>query len=167
MPMSLVIIAHNIRSTHNVGSLLRAGDGLGITGIYFTGYTPYPHYTGDTRLPHLAEKLTKQINKTALGAEASVFWDYNEDLGIVLGNLRNDGYVIAGLEQTASSISLPDFRPPPKLALLLGSEVTGIDNEILNSLDYCLEIPMLGAKESFNVTCAATIAMYHCLASNQ
>lgn len=166
MPVSLVIIAHNIRSTHNVGSLLRTADGLGVTKIYFTGYTPYPHEEDDARLPHLFEKITKQIDKTALGAQNSVKWDHNEDVLAVIAELRNKGYAIAGLEQTTDSVLLQNFKPPAKLALLLGSEVSGINKDLLAHLDYCLEIPMCGSKESFNVIEAATMAMYQCLLVN-
>ncbi len=166
MSVSLIIIAHNLRSTHNVGALLRTADGLGIEKLYFTGYTPYPHFTDDERLPHISERLTHQINKTALGAQDSVVWEYAENIRPILTSLRAKGYKIAGLEQAVNSIELPAFKPPSKLAILLGSEVTGIDNDLLNLLDYCLEIPMAGKKESFNVVEAATMAMYHCLCIN-
>lgn len=167
MSVSLIIIAHNIRSIYNVGSLLRTCDGLGVAEVYLTGYTPYPSRAKDERLPHLAEKITKQISKTALGAEESVIWEYNQDIHAVMGKLRNNGYAIAGLEQTSNSVPMQDFTPPAKLALVLGSEVTGIDITLIDSLDYCLEIPMYGTKESYNVTCAAAMAMYHILAVNR
>lgn len=165
MPVSLIVIAHNIRSAHNVGSLLRTADGLGVKKVYFTGYTPYPRHPADERLPHLAGKTTKQIDKTALGAQNSVDWEYIEDVRKVIKDLREDSYTIAGLEQAPGSISLPRFKPPARLALLLGSEVTGIDDDLLPLVDYCLEIPMAGTKESFNVVEAATMAIYQCLAA--
>lgn len=163
MQPEVIIIAHNIRSTHNVGSLLRTSDGLGVSHIYFTGYTPYPLKKNDPRLPHIAAKLTQQIHKTALGAESSVQWSQSDDIYPVLEQLRSNGYIIAGLEQAPNSVTLVDFRAPPKLALLLGSEVTGIDKELFSHLDICLEIPMQGVKESFNVIEATTMALYQSL----
>jgi 23S rRNA (guanosine2251-2'-O)-methyltransferase len=164
---SLVIIAHNIRSAHNVGALLRTAEGLGVTKVYFTGYTPYPRHDNDERLPHLAEKMTQQINKTALGAQNSLAWERIEDIQELLAALRKKGFQLAGLEQASNSVSLINFKPPAKLALLLGSEVTGVDNELLEKLDFCLEIPMRGEKESYNVVEAATMAMYQCLLVSQ
>jgi len=156
----LVVIAHNIRSAHNVGSLLRTAEGLGVANVYFTGYTPYPKQTGDNRLPHIADKLHKQIEKTALGAEISQAWATAE-LAPLLGELKNQGYKLAALEQAPRSVKLPDFTPPDKIALLLGSEVEGVTTELLKQMDYILEIPMFGAKESFNVIQAAAMALYH------
>ncbi len=157
--MQLVIIAHNLRSAHNVGSLLRTADGLGITEVILTGYTPYPLMENDTRMPHLANKIDRQINKTALDAAAP--WRQAESIEPVLADLRGHGYTIAALEQSSSSIRLPDFESPAQLALILGREVEGVEPEILAQCDLCLEIPMFGSKESFNVVQAAAMAMYH------
>lgn len=163
MAISLIIIAHNIRSTHNVGSLMRTAEGLGVSKLYLTGYTPYPKCDNDERLPHVAEKVGARIHKTALGAEKSLPWEHHPDVHEVLMNLKKNNFTVAGLEQATNSQSLPDFKPPDNLAILLGSEVTGIAGELQNKLDYCIEIPMKGKKESFNVVEAATMAMYHCL----
>lgn len=163
MSHSIIFIAHNIRSTHNVGSLLRTADGLGIDEIYFTGYTPYPALdSDDPRLPHISQKLDKQINKTALGASKSVTWYQHDDVEKVMHQLRSREYQIAALEQASNSILLPRYQCPQKLAVLLGSEVEGITSDLLNVVDVTLEIPMVGQKESFNVTEAATMVMYHC-----
>ena len=158
---NLVIIAHNLRSAHNVGSLLRTADGLGITEVILTGYTPYPLAKNDTRMPHLAAKIDRQINKTALKAAAA--WRHAESIEPVLADLRARGYTIAALEQSPTSVKLPDFKPPSKLALILGREVEGVEPEILAQCDLHLEIPMFGSKESFNVVQAAAMAMYHCV----
>lgn len=162
MDKSLIIIAHNIRSAHNVGALLRTADGLGVDRVFLTGYTPYPLRSNDTRLPHLAAKLDMQIHKTALNAEHSVDWDYSEDVLSIINKLRSQRYVIAGLEQTTDSELLNTFISPKKLAIIIGSEVTGIDPLLLAQTDLTLEIPMHGKKESFNVIEAASMAMYHC-----
>src|SRR5690606_15605006 len=98
--MEIVLIAHNLRSTHNVGSLLRTAEGLGVKTVYLTGYTPYPKRAHDSRLPHLAEKLDKQIHKTALGAETTQAWEYTEDVLAVINDLRSEGYTVCALEQS-------------------------------------------------------------------
>jgi 23S rRNA (guanosine2251-2'-O)-methyltransferase len=159
----IILIAHDIRSTHNVGALLRTADGLGIKKVYFTGYTPYPKTKNDTRLPHISEKLTRQIHKTALGAETSTQWEYNDNLKQLIYDLQDQHYMVIGLEQQKDSIKLPDFEAPQKLAILLGREVEGIDANTLKLCDEIVEIPMHGKKESFNVVEAASMAMYHCV----
>lgn len=154
----LVLIAHNIRSTHNVGSLFRTADGFGVTRLILSGYTPYPHQDGDSRLPHISARLTKQIHKTALGAELTMPFEYHQQPD--LQALREAGYVIAGLEQDDRSIPLRDFTAPPKLALILGEETKGLTEAQKLACDVLLEIPMRGTKESFNVSVAAGIALY-------
>jgi tRNA G18 (ribose-2'-O)-methylase SpoU len=159
---SIVVIAHDIRSRHNIGSLLRTAEGIGIEQVYLTGYTPYPRLAeGDPRLPHLAAKETKEIAKTALGAEKNQKWVRAESVTDLIDTLKTAGYTIAALEQTADSTMLPDYAPPAKIALLLGREVEGIEPELLNLTDIALEIPMFGHKESFNVVQAAAMALYH------
>lgn len=158
---SIVVIAHDIRSTHNIGSLFRTCEGLGVEKLYLTGYTPYPKHAGDIRLPHLSDKINYRINKTALGAEYDLPWQFDQNILNILESLKQQNYVIAALEQTENSISLPQFQPTNKLALILGNEVSGLEPHILKHVTYTLEIPMFGKKESFNVTQAAAIAMYH------
>ena len=159
--MHLVVIAHNIRSTHNVGSIFRTCDGFGVDKLYLTGYTPYPSSPGDNRLPHLAEKLTKQISKTALGAEKVVAFGHADNPVGLIKQYQKDGFTIAALEQSHDSILLPEFSQiPKKLVLLLGEEVHGIPPDLLEMCDVTLEIPMVGKKESFNVSVAAGIALY-------
>jgi 23S rRNA (guanosine2251-2'-O)-methyltransferase len=160
-PRDIVVIAHDIRSTHNVGSLLRTCDGLGVAHVYLTGYTPYPPLpTGDTRLPHLATKLGRQISKTALDAETMVPWSQMDDVSACIRQVKRDGYTVVALEQTTTSTPLPEYAPPAKIALLLGREVEGIAPDVLIQCDAALEIPMFGHKESFNVVQAAAMALY-------
>lgn len=154
----IIVIAHNIRSTHNVGAIFRTSEGFGVKKIILSGYTPYPLVKNDTRLPHIAEKLTSQIHKTALGAEAIVPFEHQEVPD--LAALRDEGFVIVGLEQDPQAIMLPDYTPPAKIVLLLGEEVAGISNEFRDKCDAFIEIPMVGKKESFNVSVAAGIALY-------
>lgn len=158
--MQLIVIAHNIRSTHNVGAILRSCDGFGVAKVYATGYTPYPTIPGDARLPHQRQKLTRQIAKTALGAEATVDVNHADDPTQVIESYKNKGYVVAALEQAPLSVALPSYHPPKKLVLLLGEEVHGITPELLALCDDVLEIPMKGRKESFNVSVATGIALY-------
>lgn len=160
MHRELYLIAHNIRSTHNVGSLLRTAEGLGVKEVIFTGYTPYPLSADDSRLPHLAEKINKQIGKTALGAEATQPWRAGSSLDEVLEEFAAKHITVAALELSPDAIALPDFRPPEKLAIILGSEVEGISQDILKRIPLHLMIPMSGQKESFNVASAAAMALY-------
>lgn len=158
----IILIAHNLRSCHNVGSLLRTADGLGVQKVILSGYTPYPSVKGDKRIPHEAAKLQKQISKTALGAEDTVGWTHSDDVFESIDELKRQGFSIFALEQSPDSIKLPDFKAPGKLCLLVGREVEGVELEVLKACDGALEIPMFGQKESFNVVQAAAMALYHC-----
>lgn len=155
------LIAHDIRSSHNIGALLRTAECLGVSHVYITGYSPYPASNTDTRLPHLAAKIDRQIHKTALGAEKLVPWSRHDDVVTLLTNLADGGYVTAALEQSPSSITLPDYKPPQKIVLLLGREVDGIEPALLDQCQITLEIPQFGQKESLNVVEAASMALYH------
>jgi 23S rRNA (guanosine2251-2'-O)-methyltransferase len=158
----IVLIAHNLRSCHNVGSLLRTAEGLGIERVYLTGYTPYPAALHDSRMPHVAAKIDRQIHKTALGAESTQAWEQTEDFNAVARELRRQGYTLVAVEQAENAVSLPDFRPSDNIALLVGREVEGVEPEILQQMDAIVEIPMFGSKESFNVVQAAAMSLYHC-----
>jgi tRNA G18 (ribose-2'-O)-methylase SpoU len=159
----VILIAHNLRSSYNVGSLLRTAEGLGVSHIYLTGYTPHPKINDDTRLPHEINKVTAQIHKTALGAENSIGWSYAPEIKELIKRLVEDGVTIAALEQTPRALSLGKFVPKGTTAIILGSEPEGLDNEILKIANIHFQIPMRGKKESFNVTVAAAIAVYHVL----
>jgi tRNA G18 (ribose-2'-O)-methylase SpoU len=154
----IIVIAHNIRSTHNVGSIFRTCEGFGVSRIILSGYSPYPVITNDARLPHIRDKLTNQIHKTALGAEKLVPFVYQSEPN--LEELKSAGYRLVALEQNQKSIPLSEYETPEKIALLLGEEVHGIDSDLLAKCDDILEIAMKGAKESFNVSVAAGIALY-------
>ena len=154
----IIILAHNIRSTHNIGSIFRTADGFGVKEIRLSGYSPYPTFPGDSRLPHLREKITHQIHKTALGAETTMPFSVSDSPHIK--ELRASGYRIAALEQDASSVPLHEYDVPEKIALLIGEEVDGISPELLALCDDIVEIPMVGKKESFNVSVATALALY-------
>jgi 23S rRNA (guanosine2251-2'-O)-methyltransferase len=154
----IIVIAHNIRSTHNVGSIFRTAEGFGVKKIILSGYTPYPRLPHDPRLPHICEKLTAQIHKTALGAEKMVPFEYQQFP--VLEALKRDGYRIVGLEQHNRSLMLNGYSAPEKIALIIGEEVNGIEPALLDHCEDVIEIPMQGKKESFNVSVATGIALY-------
>lgn len=153
----LIVILYNIRSTYNVGAILRTCDGLGIDEIIFTGYTPFL----DKGLPHEQAKLRKQIHKTALGAEDSLAWRRIDDIHAAIQSCRAQGLQILALEQGAGSLNLAaPHHYTVDAALILGEEVHGIPPEILADCDQLLEIPMCGQKESFNVSVASAIALW-------
>jgi 23S rRNA (guanosine2251-2'-O)-methyltransferase len=154
---NITLLVHNIRSTHNVGSIFRTAEGFGVRQIILSGYTPYPSFEGDIRLPHIAEKLTLQIHKTALGAEELVPFAYIESLDKWL---KHNNLPIIALEQTSTSIPIDTYIPPSEFVLLLGEEVHGIEPQYLEKCDETIEIPMHGQKESFNVSVATGIALY-------
>ncbi len=154
----IIVIAHNIRSTHNVGSIFRTCEGFGVSKLILSGYTPYPNIKNDSRLPHIANKLTAQIHKTALGAEEMLPFEYQAQPD--LESLKEQGFTIVGLEQDQRSTILPNYNAPKKVVLLLGEEVEGITNDLRDQCDDLIEIPMQGKKESFNVSVAAGIALY-------
>ena len=157
----LSVVLHDIRSTHNVGAILRTCDGFGINTVYIGGYTPYPLIAGDSRLPHISAKLTKEIAKTALGAEKTVKIVLYPHLAELIQGLKKHNIRVIALEQSSNSVKLNHFKTDGRdMALLLGREVEGIDREMLDLCDHILEIPMHGQKESFNVSVSAGIAMY-------
>lgn len=157
----ITLILHDIRSTHNVGSIFRTAEGFGVHEIICSGYTPYPRIANDRRLPHLAEKLHKQIHKTALDAESLVPFRHFEKIADWFNeNKQKNNLPLFALEQSANSIVLGSFQPPEKFALLLGEEVDGVDSKLLELCKEVIEIPMVGRKESFNVSVAAAIALY-------
>lgn len=154
----IIVIAHNIRSTHNIGSVFRTCEGFGVSKIILSGYSPYPKTKNDARLPHIAEKLTLQIHKTALGAERMIPFEHLDPLDLAYFKMK--GFRVVGLEQDKRSVPLNKYESPKKVVLLLGEEVHGIPQELINQCDDLVEIPMSGKKESFNVSVAAGIALY-------
>jgi len=159
MEKEFYIIAHNIRSAYNVGSIFRTADGLGAKKIYLTGYTPYPADSEEFDI----KKSRRMISKTALGAEENVEWERKEDIFKVIEKLKNEKFQIVALELNVKSQDLKNFQPKFPCALILGNEVLGVDEKLLKLCDAIIKIPMQGKKESFNVSVAAGIAMYEIL----
>lgn len=147
-----VMLAHNIRSLHNVGSLFRSADAFGVRSLWLSGYTPAPP--------------RPEISKTALGAEESVPWRHLGDPLPELQALRRRGYEIIGLEQAVGSELLTTHRPASdRVCLILGNEVIGISEELVPLIDRFVEIPQFGEKHSLNVSVAAGVALYAYLVS--
>lgn len=165
--MKIILVAHNIRSTHNVGAFFRTCDGLGIDEILFSGYTPHPTFEGDTRLPYFADKITRQIHKTALGAESTVNFKYYETLEEIIDKYHKPDTALIALEQDPNSSTPEQVVKSLKLQknfsivlLILGNEIHGVPKDILKQAEYIMEIPMHGHKESLNVSVATGIALY-------
>lgn len=152
MTRKLYLIIHDVRSAHNVGSLFRTADGMGVAKVYLTGYTGAP-------IDRFGRKDSK-ISKVSLGAEDSVLWEKRE-IKELIEDLRGSGVEVVALEQAPNAIPLNDYRPKSDIALIVGNEVEGIAADILALCDSVIEIPMRGSKESLNVSVAAGIALYH------
>lgn len=145
----LVIVLDNIRSLHNVGSVFRTCDAFRVSSIILCGLTNTP--------PH------PEIHKTALGAEFSVDWRYETHTLDAVNQLKADGYTVYAIEQAHNSLSLPDVFPDnqQKYALVLGHEVKGVEQSVVDACDACVEIPQFGTKHSLNVSVAAGIVIWH------
>ncbi len=155
----LAVVLNNIRSCENVGSILRTADFFGFKYVWFVGVTPYPTLDNDQRLPHVREKLDKRIKKVSLGAEKNLTLIHEPDLRMALDKLKDIGWNIIGLEQNAKSTSLDNYKlTDKKNALVLGTEVTGLDFDDLKLVDDIVEIPRSGKKESLNVSVAFGVA---------
>lgn len=144
----LVLILENIRSLHNIGSVFRTADAFRVEGIYLCGYTARP--------PH------REISKTALGATDSVHWRYFLTAEEAIAELRSKGYQIAALEQAEETVLLNDFEPDldKGLCIVLGNEVKGVTQEVVDTADLCLEIPQFGTKHSLNVSVCAGVILW-------
>ena len=141
------VVLNDVRSSHNVGSIFRTADGAGIEKIWLCGITGYPP--------------NAQLAKTALGAEKKVPWEYVKDARDALRRLRALGYQIVLLEQMEESRPYQDFAPQFPLCIILGHEVEGISQEIINLCDAAIEIEMAGLKNSLNVAVAFGVVAYH------
>ena len=146
--LPLVVVLDNVRSLHNIGSIFRTCDAFLIEAIYLCGISATP--------PH------KEIHKTALGAEESVDWKYFETTMQAVKHLQDNHYAVWGVEQVQNSVSLSDFtiEQHKRYALVFGNEVHGIEQEVIDCCEGCIEIPQFGTKHSFNVSVSAGIALW-------
>jgi len=157
---NIVLILHDIRSTYNVGAIVRSAECLGVKKIYATGYTPYTISNVKKHPPHIMNKMISSIHKTALGAEITLPVTSHDDIFELIDTYKNKNFTVAALEQNENSTPINAGEYNSNLVLILGEEVEGINPSILACSDKILEIPMLGTKESFNVSVAASIALY-------
>ena len=146
--LPVAVVLDNVRSMHNVGSLFRTADGFAAEQILLCGITGQP--------PH------REIEKTALGATASVNWSYYSTTVQAVEHLRAGGYQIIAIEQAENSTMLNTFTPDPtqKYALVFGNEVNGVVDEVMALADTCIEIPQFGTKHSFNIVVSAGIVLW-------
>lgn len=170
--MEMILTLDNIRSAYNVGAILRTAEGFGVSRVLLSGYTPRVH--DDSLLPHLREKLDREIHKTALGAEDMLDIYSCSDIITELTRLRSEGWQVIGLENNIDdgrlfNIGSQEFHKKlsDHVILILGEEVHGIKYSLYDMIDLFAEIPMCGQKESFNVSVAAGVAMWEMLHNSQ
>lgn len=146
--LPLVVILDNVRSLHNIGSVFRTSDAFRVECIYLCGITATPSHP--------------EMHKTALGAEFTVDWKYVNNAVEAVDNLRQEGYVVFSVEQAENSIMLEDMRlkQGKRYAVVLGNEVKGVQQEVIDHSDGCIEIPQYGTKHSLNVSVTAGIVIW-------
>ena len=148
-PSGIAVVLDNIRSAHNVGSVLRTADAFRADKVFLCGITPVPP--------------TPEIHKVALGAEFSVDWEHCEQTLDAVARLHAEGWTVLSIEQTVGSLSLETFLPDPakKYALVFGSEVGGVDQAVVDASVGVLEIPQFGTKHSLNISVSAGVVLWH------
>ncbi|MBU1557500.1 TrmH family RNA methyltransferase [Patescibacteria group bacterium] len=151
----IYLILPDIRSVYNVGAIFRTADACGVSKIYLTGYTPRP----EDRFG----RERKDVAKSALGAEKTVPWEYREKLEDLIDELKNKGIEIVAVEQDKNSIDYKNFEVTKATAFIFGNEVEGLSKNILTKMDRIIEIPMVGEKESLNVSVSAGIVLFRVL----
>ena len=144
----LIIVLDNIRSLNNIGSVFRTSDAFLIEKIYLCGICATPP--------------NKDIHKTALGATESVEWEYKEDTLGLVENLKKEGVKVLAIEQAENSTKLDDFNPEQnqKYAIVMGNEVRGVQQEVVNASNLCIEIPQLGTKHSLNISVTTGVVIW-------
>ena len=147
--LPLIVVLDDVRSMHNVGSVFRTGDAFRIEAVYLCGITSTPP--------------NAEIHKTALGAEDSVEWRYFDTALQAVEALKAEGYEVYSVEQAHGSTMLQEFTPiyNNRYAVILGNEVKGVHQEVIDASDGCLEIPQFGTKHSMNVSVTAGIIIWH------
>jgi tRNA G18 (ribose-2'-O)-methylase SpoU len=144
----VMIVLDNIRSQHNIGSVFRTADAFRVEAVNLCGITATPP--------------NREMHKSALGATESVDWKYYVSTEASVGELKASGYTIVAVEQASDSIKMCNFTPDPakKYALIFGNEVHGIEDDVIISSDFCLEIPQAGTKHSLNVAVSVGIVVW-------
>lgn len=146
--LPVVIILDNVRSQNNVGSVFRTSDAFRVEKIYLCGITSTPE--------------NREVHKTALGAEDAVAWEYVKETADVITKLKAEGYRIYAIEQAENSMSLEtlSIEMTGKYALVFGNEVKGVQQEVIDNSDACVEIPQFGTKHSFNISVTVGIVLW-------
>ncbi|HNV94943.1 MAG TPA: RNA methyltransferase [Bacteroidales bacterium] len=146
--LPVIIILDNIRSQFNIGSIFRTCDAFRVEELILCGITAQPP--------------SREIEKSALGATQSVQWKYFKTTQDAIDYCKNKSFFIAAIEQTDESIDIRNFKinTPNKYAFIFGNEVNGVDQNIINQCDFCIEIPQFGTKHSFNVAVTSGIVLY-------
>ncbi len=144
----LIVVMDDIRSLNNIGSVFRTSDAFLVQEIHLCGITACP--------PH------REIQKTALGATESVNWQYFKDISESINSLKNEGFTIYAIEQAEESISLEEFKidNEDKIAIILGNEIKGVHQSIINEINGCIELPQYGTKHSLNISVCAGIVIH-------
>ena len=147
--LPLVVVLDNLRSLNNIGAIFRTCDAFLVERIMLCGITAVPP--------------SPEIHKTALGAENSVEWEYYEDTLSAVKRLKEMGYTVCALEQVKGSVDLRKFTPEAGkgYAIIAGHEVNGVDPQVVNASDICIEIPQYGTKHSLNVSVSTAVALWH------
>jgi len=148
-----IIILENIRSAYNVGAIFRTADASGVTKIYLVGYTPTP-------IDRFG-RVQPEIKKTSLGASEYIEWEHTDNVKSLIQELKKSEVTILAIEINKHSISLMSHEPVEKSAYILGNEVEGVSEEAQKLADKILHVPMMGKKESLNVSVTAGVVMYH------
>jgi 23S rRNA (guanosine2251-2'-O)-methyltransferase len=146
--LPLIVVLDDIRSLHNVGSVFRSSDAFRVEAIYLCGITAVPPQP--------------EIHKTALGAEDTVDWCYFKDTLDAVKELKEKGYTVYSIEQVEGSTLLNELtlETGKKYAVIMGNEVKGVKQEVVNASDGCIEIPQFGTKHSLNVSVTAGIVVW-------
>ncbi len=145
--MPVYVILNSIRSSYNVGSIFRSSDGAMVEKLFLCGYTPTPP--------------KKEVLKTALGSTESVSWEFVENPKELIEKLKNEGVKVCALEQTDKSISYYNITENDfPIAVIVGNEITGVDQELIDLCDFSIEIPQYGIKQSLNVAVATGITLF-------
>jgi len=142
----LIVVLDNIRSMNNIGSVFRTSDAFKVKAVYLCGITACP--------PH------KDIQKTALGATESVEWKYFKNTIDAITELKSEGFLIASVEQAEGSVGIDDIDCTKPVAVVMGNEVKGVEQKVIDVSNYCLELPQYGTKHSLNVSVCAGIVIW-------
>ena len=159
--IQLTLILDNLRSAYNVGAILRTCDAVGVNKVFTCGTTPYPKLKNDLRDPVISGRNTREIAKTALGAEKTVMVEHYNDTASAIEYCQRQNWILIGLEQSPNAQNILTLAPPPRpIALVVGNEVEGLSAETIAACNIMAEIPQRGSKESLNVSVATGVALY-------